>query len=1090
LGLGVPGEPTTIAAAPSAAEKQGQRIGPYKLLQKIGEGGMGTVWMAAQTEPIRRMVALKIIKSGIDSDQVLARFEVERQALALMDHPNIAKIFDAGVTSSPSTPSLSSTAEEGASKAGEGASTIPAGRPYFVMELVKGIPLLKFCDEQRLSIRERLELFMPVCQAIQHAHQKGIIHRDISPSNVLVALYDGGPVPKVIDFGIAKASGLRLTERTLFTEFGALIGKLEYMSPEQAEMNQLDIDTRSDIYSLGVLLYELLTGTTPLKRETLRQVAFDEVLRRIREEEPPRPSTRLSQTSDRLPTISAQRRLQPTQLMHTLSRDLDWIVMKALEKDRVRRYETANGLAQDVRRYLNDEPVLAGPPTTRYRLRKLLQKHRAAVAVAASFALLLIVAAIVSTGFGMRAVEARKVAETRLYHADMNLAVQALAAGNLGFARELRNVHQDDPGELKGFEWRYLWRQCRGDSAFELLGHTDAVRYLAFSPDSTTLASRSIDLAVKLWDLGSQRERFVVTNTWWLCGFAGGSNLVVAAPPDNGAVRLYDVQSGNRSRWVMLEDKPIQMLADGQTAVTIGADYTVKFWDLAKRKAIGTVPGANPGARRSESERFTTISRDGGRVAVVDDASDGEGGTHFRQIIVWDTASQQVLRQVPVEGEIQHCRFSADGAVLAVAGSKGKVWLWDASGQRAAREIPGNRARVRVIEFSPQGQILATGGSDQAIRLYDTESLQLLGSLRGHEGGIEALAFSEDGRWLASGSVDHSVRLWRMDQLPKTNLLLNLSGLQRVVFSPDGKLLATRLGANALGVWDVATLGQRATLQRPVVPLAFSSTGQGLLMAAPGQLEMMELSSQTVRTETLMHDRGIDLSRAGVLYSERGKRLAWPTKQGPLQVMDCSSGQIISIPTAKDTVKRFDFSPNGDVFVSGEAELINRQVGPDAVIRLWDARTGAMLRRLARPGGSIASLAFSPDGQMLASGTSDAEIALWDLRTGKVVRTLKGHQQAIFGLAFSPDGRNLASGSSDGTLKLWRIALDRQLDRELASLSFAGSDSSDIGTAVGWVAFSPEGNTLAALSRDGSTLRLWRAASWEEMKATETGSVR
>ncbi len=254
-----------VALTPEVVtEKPGDRIGSYKLLQKLGEGGMGSVWMAEQSEPIERMVALKIIKPGMDSGQVLARFEHERQALALMDHPNIAKVLDAG-----------STRE---------------GRPYFVMELVKGIPLTKFCDDQRLSIQERLDLFLPVCQAIQHAHQKGIIHRDIKPSNVLVALYDGKPVPKVIDFGIAKATGLRLTKRTLFTDLGAIMGTLEYMSPEQAEMNQLDIDTRSDIYSLGVLLYELLTGTTPLIHEALRRAAFDDVLRRIREQEPANPA--------------------------------------------------------------------------------------------------------------------------------------------------------------------------------------------------------------------------------------------------------------------------------------------------------------------------------------------------------------------------------------------------------------------------------------------------------------------------------------------------------------------------------------------------------------------------------------------------------------------------------------------------------------------------------------------------------------------------------------------------------------------------------------------------------------------------------
>ena len=359
-------------APPAPSETSGTRIGPYKLLQRLGEGGMGAVWMAEQSGPVRRKVALKVIKPGMDSANVLARFEAERQALALMDHANIAKVFDAGATE--------------------------AGRPYFVMELVKGIPFTKYCDEQRLSIRERLELFIPVCQPIQHAHQKGIIHRDLKPSNVLVAQYDGKPVPKVIDFGVAKAVGQQLTERTLFTEFGAVIGTLEYMSPEQAEFNQLDIDTRSDIYSLGVLLYQLLTGTTPLSRESVQKGALDELLRCIREQEPPRPSTRLSQSKDTLPGISAQRQLDPAQLTRLVRGDLDWIVMKALEKDRNRRYDTANSLAMDLQRHLHDEPVLARPPTAAYRLKKFARKHRVAVAAAAGFVLLLVGATAVSSG--------------------------------------------------------------------------------------------------------------------------------------------------------------------------------------------------------------------------------------------------------------------------------------------------------------------------------------------------------------------------------------------------------------------------------------------------------------------------------------------------------------------------------------------------------------------------------------------------------------------------------------------------------------------------------------------------------------------
>jgi|GEM_PF-3888559 len=394
------------STADAVFERPGTLIGSYKLLQQIGEGGFGIVFMAEQTEPVRRKVALKLIKPGMDTRQVIARFEAERQALAVMDHPNIARVLDAGTTE--------------------------FGRPYFVMELVRGIPITQYCDENNLPIRERLVLFATVCQAIQHAHTKGIIHRDIKPTNVLVTRLDGQPLVKVIDFGVAKAMGQQLTDRTLFTEFAQMIGTPLYMSPEQAELSGTDIDTRSDIYSLGVLLYELLTGSTPVSKEQLKQAAFDEIRRIIREDEPPKPSTRIS-TAEAAPSIAAHRHTEPAKLARLVRGELDWIVMKALEKERGRRYETASAFAADVLNYLADEPVLACPPSVGYRLRKFVRRNKAALATAtiASFVVLLavvnltvataaivivalVLGIVVSTWQALRAIKAEKLAQTRL----------------------------------------------------------------------------------------------------------------------------------------------------------------------------------------------------------------------------------------------------------------------------------------------------------------------------------------------------------------------------------------------------------------------------------------------------------------------------------------------------------------------------------------------------------------------------------------------------------------------------------------------------------------------------------------------------
>jgi WD40 repeat protein/serine/threonine protein kinase len=735
------------------AERPGTVIGPYKLLEQIGEGGFGVVFMAEQTQPVRRKVALKVLKPGMDTRQVVARFEAERQALALMDHPNIAHVFDGGETAS--------------------------GRPYFVMELVRGIPITEFCDQNRLSVRERLELFVNVCQAVQHAHQKGIIHRDLKPSNIMVTLHDDKAVVKVIDFGIAKALGQRLTDQTLFTGFAQLLGTPLYMSPEQAQMSGLDVDTRSDIYSLGVLLYELLTGTTPLDQEGLSQVGFDELRRLIREEEPPKPSTRISTLGQAGAMVSVNRRSDPRRLSQLFRGELDWIVLKALEKDRNRRYETAGALAADVLRYLHDEPVLACPPSAWYRFRKFARRNKLVLMTASAvvFAVLLTVAGLAASTMviareqqatknalqaEIRAKEEVKHALAReqqaLYFQRIASAARDLAANNRGRAEELLD---ECPEDLSGWEWHYLKRR-RYEEPREL-PHSDVVLSVAYSPDGQYLATGSQDGTVTVWD----RRTWQPVHTW----------------KEGHARHVYGMAFDPAGRY----------LATG------GADTRVLVWDLSTGMVLHTLRG------HADTVNQLAFSPDGRRLASA---------SEDRTVRLWDLQTgRESLVFCDHPEAVRGVAFHAEGQCLISASADGSVKVWEGSMGAVVSTFRGGVRWVSAMAFHPSSQRLALAGWDGRLELWDALLGQEVRALHGHTAHITGLAFSPDGRRLVSADDEKVLKVWDTAAGQEAIAVATESNITAVgvAFSPDGFQLAVGCTTRLVRLYDGTPLAEQET---------------------------------------------------------------------------------------------------------------------------------------------------------------------------------------------------------------------------------------------------------------------------------------
>ncbi len=1068
-------------------ERPGGQIGRYKLLNVLGEGGMGVVYLAQQEQPIKRRVALKVIKPGMDSKRVLARFETERQALALLDHPNIAHVYDAGTTE--------------------------AGRPYFVMEYVKGLPITECCDHDKLPIDERLHLFVQICQAVHHAHQKGIIHRDIKPSNILVPLHEDQAVPKIIDFGVAKAIAEPLTERTLATEESQLLGTPEYMSPEQAGMSVEDIDIRTDIYSLGVLLYVLLTGVLPFDSDTLRAGGIEHIRQVIRETDPKTPSTRLSRLRpEDCIQVAQNRQLDAGVLGRRLRGDLDWVVMKCLDKDRTRRYESANDLAMDLKRYLASEPVVARPPTIGYRLQKAWRRNRLLYSTAAAVVMALMVGLVVAAVGWRQAILARTneaalrqqaeqqelVARRRAYASDMSLAQQALAANDIGRAVMLLERQRPGPGQedLRGWEWRYLWSQTRPDELEVFFSGPNRFSGLEFNSDGRFLMwftyAEGAFTEMRVTDIQT-RETVMSRTDCRRAAFAQRNPWLIFAQQkedETDDIVFWDLDAWREIRRLPLEGADVSWLGltpDDGSLVSLSyrvsnlpgqLPYELTVWEVSTgeiqwRQVIKTPIGI--------SLRRAAISPDGQLMAL------SIHNFGFRVLRISD-GNEQFLRGTN-DTRVQALTFSPDGTfLLSASGFENMpIQVWNVATGESVQTLEGHRAYVTDLQFTPDGKHLISSSTDQTIRLWNWPEGRTVAVLHGHLDQVDGLATSPDGRTFASRCRDGSIFLWPL--YPSTRppayrtLMVDVPNLRRrpPVFTSDSKSIIAVDPNGQLAQWDIATLRQTRRWRTPdqngkrVDALAPDGT-QAAILDANGCVSLLDLTTGAERTNVLRNAPPVRTCYFGASGRYLVTHTAdWGRELYESRFWDLISMQMTGMVEEQEAGLQFHStlrSPSWG-FHREDAWVVGQNGNVKIRSMLQPEAPPLTLVRGTRDA-YVLAFDVSPDGHLGAAAYAEGYLRIWDLETTKPLQTMRVFLRAPHSVAFSADGRRLAAGSHDReAIKLWETATWQEV------LTLAGE-----GTRFNMVAFSPDGHTLMA-GNFQDQFHIWTAPSLEAIEKTD-----